>query len=41
MYKLSDIYPEESQQIIDELRLVWQYNDGISKDCKFVRQCIK
>ena len=32
------ISPEERQQIIDELRLVQQYNNGISKNSKFVRQ---
>ena len=35
------ISPEERQQIIDELRLVWLYNNGISKNSKFVRQHIK
>ena len=35
------ISPEERQQIIDELKLVKQYNNGISKNSKFVRQCIK
>ena len=33
--------PEERQQIIDELRLVQQYNNGISKSRKFARQHIK
>ena len=28
------ISPEERQQIIDELRLVWKYNNGISKHSK-------
>ena len=32
---------EERQQIIDELRLVSQYNNGISKNNKFVSRCIK
>ena len=32
---------EERQQIIDELRLVLQHNNGISKNSKFVRQYIK
>ena len=35
------ISPEERQQFIDELRLVWLYNNGISKNSKFVRQHIK
>ena len=35
------ISPEERQQIIDELRLVKQYNNRISKNSKFVRHCIK
>ena len=35
------ISPEERQQIIDELRLVQQFNNGISKNSKFVRQFIK
>ena len=35
------ISPEERQQIIDELRLVQQYNHGISKNSKSVRQLIK
>ena len=35
------ISTEKRQQIIDELRLVWQYNNGISKNSKFSRQCIK
>ena len=29
----------KTQQIIDDLRLV-QYNNGISKNHKFIRQCI-
>ena len=33
--------PEERQQIIDEIRLLQQYNNGIWKSSKFVRQCIK
>ena len=33
--------PEERQQIINELRLAQQYNNGISKNSKFVRQCIE
>ena len=32
------ISPEERQQIIDELMLVWQYNNGTPKNSKFVRQ---
>ena len=32
------ISPDESQQIIDELRLVKKYNNGISRIGKFVRQ---
>ena len=36
--KKSYISPEERQLIIDKLRLVQQYNDGISKNSKFVRQ---
>ena len=39
--KKSYISPEERQLIIDKLRLVQQYNNGISKNSKFVRQCIK
>ena len=40
------ISPEERHQLIDELRLVQQYNNGISKNSKFLRQrscaqCIK
>ena len=35
------ISPKERQQIIDELRLVLQYNNGISKINKLVRQGIK
>ena len=35
------ISPEERQQIINELRLVKQYNNWISKNSKFVRHCIK
>ena len=35
------ISPEERQQIIDELRLVKQYNNEISKNGKFVNRCIK
>ena len=40
------ISPQERQQIINELRLVSQYNNGISKNSKFVKQricvqCIK
>ena len=35
------ISPEERRQIIDELRLVQQFNNGISKNSKFVRQFIK
>ena len=34
------IFPEKREEIIDELRLV-QYNNGISKNNKFVRQCFK
>ena len=33
--------PEERQQIIDELRLLQQYNNGIWKSSTFVRQHIK
>ena len=39
--KKNDTSPQERQQIIDKLRLVEQYNNGISKNSKFVRQCIK
>ena len=35
------IAPEERPQIIDEVRLVKQYNKGISKNSKFLRQCVK
>ena len=36
------IYSKKGQQIIDELRFVQQYNNGISKNNKFVvRQCIR
>ena len=40
------ISPQERQQIINELRIVSQYNNGISKNSKFVKQrscvqCIK
>ena len=35
------ISPEKRQQIIDELRLVQQYNIGISKNNKVGRQCTK
>ena len=35
------ISPVERQQISDELRLVYSYNHGISKNTKFVRQHIK
>ena len=32
------ISPEKRQRIIDKLRLVKQYDHGISKNSKFVRQ---
>ena len=32
------ISPEKRQQITDDLSLVQQYNNGISKNNKFVRQ---
>ena len=32
---------EERQEIIDDLRLVKQDNNGISKNRKFFRKCIK
>ena len=32
------ISPEKRQRIIDKLRLVKQYDNGISKNSKFVRQ---
>ena len=35
------ISPEKRQQIIDGLRLVKQYNSGISKNNKFARQYTK
>ena len=34
------ISPEKTQQIVDGLRLVQQYNNGIPKNNKFVRQHI-
>ena len=39
--KITSVSPDERQQILDELRLVQQYNNGISKNSKFVRRCIK
>ena len=48
MYKLSltlkkirYISPKKEKQIIDELRLVKQYNNGIPRNSKFIGQCIK
>ena len=35
------ISPEKKLQIIDELRLVYKYNNGILKNYKFVRQYTK
>ena len=35
--KERSIYPEERQNIIDNLRLIWYYNNEISKYNKFVR----
>ena len=35
------ISPEETQKIIDDLKLINQYNNGISKINKFVRQYTK
>ena len=32
------ISPDEKQKIIDDLRSIQQYNNGISKNNKFVRQ---
>ena len=37
-YQKKDTY---LQKIIDELRLALHYNNGISKNNKFVRQCTK
>ena len=31
------ISPEERQKIMDDLRLIWYYNNGISSNNKFVR----
>ena len=33
--------PEERLKIIDDLRLISQYNNGITKNNKFVRQYTK
>ena len=41
IHKKRYISPEERQQIINELRLVQYYKNGITKNIKFVRQCIK
>ena len=41
MPKEKHISPEKRQQIINELRLVKQYNSGISKNNKFARQYTK
>ena len=35
------ISPEKIQEIIDELKLISQYNNVTSKNNEFVRQCIK
>ena len=35
------ISPEERQRIIDKLRLIYKYNNGISKNNKLVRQYTK
>ena len=35
------ISPEGRQQIIDELRLLSRHNNGIQKNSKFVKKCIK
>ena len=35
------IYPEKGQQIIDGLRLIYQYNNGILNHNKFVKQYTK
>ena len=41
MPKEKHISPEKRQQIVNELRLVKQYNSGISKNNKFARQYTK
>ena len=32
------ISPEKGQQIINDLRLIYQYNNGISKNDKVIRR---
>ena len=36
-----DIYQQKKQKIIDVLRLIEEYNNGIWKNNKVVRQCTK